>query len=81
MFLGCSFIKKFQYNRVEKFSQCSPNLKSLFIEVTNTETPQLIGVIYRSPSGNVTGFCTKFEILLSKLPDNNVHIRGRSHIT
>ena len=78
--LGIYISDKYQSNKVEKLCSCSDNIESLFIEITNTEIPQFIGVIYRPPSGNVTDFINEFELLLKDLPSNNVHIVGDFNI-
>ena len=78
--LGIYIDNEFQFNRIEKFCRCTENLESLFIEVTSTETPQIIGVIYRPPSGNENTFHEEFDDLLRELPSENVHISGDYNI-
>ena len=41
------------YSRIDAHCKCSMNLESLFIKVTNTDTPLIIGIVYRPPSGMV----------------------------
>ena len=38
------------FKRIEKYCRCSKNLESLFVQITNTESPLTVGVIYRPPS-------------------------------
>ena len=78
--LGIYIDNEFQFNRIEKICRCTENLESLFIEVTSTETPQIIGVIYRPPSGNENTFHEEFDDLLRELPSENVHISGDYNI-
>ena len=78
--LGIYIDNEFQFNRIENFCRCTENLESLFIEVTSTETPQIIGVIYRPPSGNENTFHKEFNDLLTELPSENVHISGDYNI-
>ena len=71
------YIKEdFLYNRMDEFSQCTQNLESLFVSINNTETPILIGVVYRPPSGDVKLFSSELNSLLQKLPLSNVYITG-----
>ena len=78
--LGIYVNKDFQFNRIDKFCCCTENLEALFIEVTNLETPQFIGVIYHPPSGVLTEFYAELESLLTELPNQNVHISGDFNI-
>ena len=71
---------KFLHTTCDESSQCSKNLESLFINVSNTIEPILVGVIYRPPSGNIDQFLSEFEKLLSKLPSKNVYITGDFNI-
>ena len=66
----------FQFTRIAKFCHCTENLESLFIEVTSTDTPQVIGVIYRPPSGDVIQFYKEFDDHLRELPNEHIHISG-----
>ena len=72
--------ENYQFTRVEKFCSCSTNLETLFVEVTNTETPQLVGVVYRPPSGNCLDALNELDGLLKQLPTDNVIITGDFNI-
>ena len=74
--LGIYIHENFQFNKTEKFCQCSENLESLFVQITNTENPITVGVIYRPPSGKLTQFYVELEALMRMLPDKNVMISG-----
>ena len=78
--LGIYINNDFQFTRIEKFCHCTENLESLFIEVTSTDTPQVIGVIYRPPSGDVIKFYKEFDDLLRGLPNEHIHISGDYNI-
>ena len=78
--LGIYIDNEFQFNRIKNFCRCTENLESLFIEVTSTETPQIIGVIYRPPSGNENTFHEEFDDLFRELPSENVRISGDYNI-
>ena len=60
----------FLFTVMEEYNQCSPNLESLFITISNTEQPLTIGVVYRPPSGNKSDFLSVFHTLLEKLPSS-----------
>ena len=72
--------EKYQFMRVEKFCSCSENLETLFVEVTNMEIPQLVGVIYRPPSGNCLEALNELDALMKQLPNENVTITGDFNI-
>ena len=78
--LGIYINEIYQSNKIEKLCSCSDNIESLFIEITNTEITQLIGVVYRPPSGNIIDFISEFEALLKDLPSSGVHIVGDFNI-
>ena len=58
----------FIYSESVEFNQCSPNLESLFIKVTNTNEPTFVGVIYRPPSADKDSSISELNKLLQKLP-------------
>ena len=74
--LGIYIHENFQFHKIDKFCQCSQNLESLFVEITNTENPITVGVIYRPPSGKLSEFYAELEALMKVLPDKNVMISG-----
>ena len=75
------YIKEnFLYTDVDEFNQCSCNLESLFIKITNTSEPTFVGVIYRPPNGDRETFLVEFNNLLQKLPSSNVYITGDFNI-
>ena len=78
--LGLYVHEMFQCNRVEKFCHCSPNLETLFIEITNTEQPVTVGVCYRPPNGNLSDFFREIDTLFKQLPQKNVVLTGDFNI-
>ena len=68
------------FNKNDEFSQCSKNLESLFVTITNVDTPITVGVVYRPPSGSVKGFLAEWETILNNLPKANVHLLGDFNI-
>ena len=60
-----------------KFSNCTANLETLFLDVDIGENNTYhIGVLYRPPGGNETEFLDEFKILLDAMPPYNVKIMG-----
>ena len=78
--LGIYVIDKFQFTKLDKFCNCSPNLETLFIEVTNTVKPITIGITYRPPSGDKLLFNKEVDALLQNLPKENLIIAGDFNI-
>ena len=74
--LGMYIHNNFQFTKIDKFCQCSPNLESMFVELTNTEQAVTVGVIYRPPSGKLSEFFTELDALMKMLPSKNVMITG-----
>ena len=68
------------YNRIDDYCKCSKNIESLFVKVTNTDVPQIIGIVYRPPSGQKSEFQDELDNILCKLPDKNVIIMGDFNI-
>ena len=56
--------------------KCSDNLETLFVEITNTEVPQIAGVVYRPPSGDIQDALAELDVLMKFLPSNNVALTG-----
>ena len=74
--LGVYIDNKYQYSRIEKLCKCSDNLETLFVEITNTEVPQITGVVYRPPSGNIQDAHAELDVLMKFLPSNNAALTG-----
>ena len=74
--IGMYINDQYQYNRLEHLCKCSQNLEALFVEITNTEIPQTVGVFYRPPNGKVSAALHELENLLKLLPPENVIITG-----
>ena len=64
------------FKRMDQLCTCTPNLESLFIKITNADTPVTIGVIYRPPNGDFSKFLNEINIIMKNLPDENVIIAG-----
>ena len=78
--VGLYIHNDYTFNRNDEFSQCSKNLESLFVTITNTNTPITVGVVYRSPSGSAKEFLREWENILNALPETNVHLLGDFNI-
>ena len=59
---------------------CSPNLESLFIEITNSNQPITVGVTYRPPNGDESLFHKEIDVLMKNLPSENVIVTGDFNI-
>ena len=59
---------------------CNPDIESLFVSITNSQTPYIVGVIYRPPSGNIHLFNEELLHIMTQLPDKNVYILGDFNI-
>lgn len=68
------------YNRIDSHCQCTKHIESLFIKITNSDTPITVGVLYRPPSGLKSKFIEEFDAMLATLPDKNVIIMGDYNI-
>ena len=55
-------------------------MESLFITISNTVEPIIVGILYRPPSGSVKDFLIEWESILKYLPKTNVHIMGDMNI-
>ena len=50
--------------KLDTFCMCSPNLESLFIEITNSNQPITVGVTYRPPNGDESLFHKEIDVLM-----------------
>ena len=66
----------YNYTVIEELKTCNSNIESLFIKLTNTDVPITVGIIYRSPNGDLSAFNSEFELILSKLPHKNCYVMG-----
>ena len=78
--VGMYIKEQYQFNKLEHVTKCSKNLESLFIEITNTNVPQIVGVVYRPPGGETEVALKELESLLESLPQENVSITGDFNI-
>ena len=65
---------------VENLSYSSPDIESLFVEISNVSTPVIYGVIYRPPNGDFIKFIDTLKQIQEALPDKNVRIMGDFNI-
>ena len=64
------------YSRIDKLCNCTDNLESLFIKITNTDTSITVGAVYRPPSGVISKFIEEIDALMAMAPDKDVIIMG-----
>ena len=75
--VGLYVHNKFSYTELPNVSCRSDNLESMFVKITNTAEPVIVGVVYRPPSGDYDLFLCEFESLLASFPsDIKAHILG-----
>ena len=70
----------FSFTILQEFSNCNTNIETLFIKITNTAEPIIVGVVYRPPSGDIELFNNEIERILSSLPDYKHYIMGDYNI-
>ena len=68
------------FTELSNASICTKNLESLFIEITDTNVPITVGVIYRPPGGNYEQFITELTNITAQLPNENTFILGDYNI-
>ena len=78
--LGLYIKDTYTYDEISESSICSPDIEALFIKITNTNAPIIIGVVYRPPNGNLNNFNQQFHSILETLPKSNVYIAGDFNI-
>ena len=61
-------------------SVINSDIETLFINITNTPTPITVGVVYRSPSGNIKAFIEHFNNIIQSLPLEGSYIMGDFNI-
>ena len=62
-------------------SQCTKNLETFFIKISNLEKPVTLGVVYRPPSAeSLTTSVDELEKILQSLPKEDVFITGDFNI-
>ena len=68
--------EKLVHSHCDVQSQCSKNLETLFIKITNLDKPMALGVVYRPPSAeSLEKSVDEFENIFLSLP-KGVHITG-----
>ena len=66
--------------RIENLCRCTKNIETLFVKITNIDTPTTIGVVYRPPSGNIAQFLLEYDGILASIKDENCAILGDFNI-
>ena len=65
---------------IENACYCTPDIESVFVEISNSSNPLIYGVIYRPPNGEISNFLGTMNQILEALPKDNVHIMGDFNI-
>ena len=61
---------------MKEFTICNENIESIFVEITCSNKPITVGVLYRPPSGDLWLFNKEFKVIMSKLSVKNCYILG-----
>ena len=56
------------FTKNNKLSLTSKHIESLFVSITNSSKPKVVGVIYRPPSGDISEFHKELDKILNNLP-------------
>ena len=64
----------------EKISSVSKNLESIFVRITNTTEPLLVGSVYRPPNGEIDKFYEEIETIFTQASKNVTYIMGDYNI-
>ena len=69
------------YEVCDNLSQCTNNLETLFVKVTNLTKPIYFGVIYRPPSAeSIKNSISELESIVKMLPNEDVYLAGDYNI-
>ena len=74
--LGLYVRNDLNFSEMNEFSICNENIESIFVEITCSNIPITVGVLYRPPSGDLRLFNIELEVIISKLSDKNCYILG-----
>ena len=67
---------KFSYECLNDLWICNKNIEAIFVKLTDTTQPIVVGVVYRPPSGDLHKFNEELENILLRLPNKNSYILG-----
>ena len=70
------------FNATLNSDYCIANehIESIFITITNTDEPIIVGAIYRPPSGDISKFIENLSIIIGALPQTPVYVMGDFNI-
>ena len=68
------------FDRIDELTNCTRNLETHFITITNTTAPITVGVVYRPHTGSVKDFLIEWENILANLPNTKIHLMGDLNI-
>ena len=79
--LGLYLKENLAFTHCIEQSQCTKNLETLFVKITNLSKPLYFGVIYRPPSAeSVQKSIDELESIIKNLPSQDVYISGDYNI-
>ena len=78
--LGLYVRNDLNFNEMNEFTICNENIESIFVEITCSNKPITVGVLYRPPSADLRLFNKEFKVIMSKLSDKNCYILGNYNV-
>ena len=70
--LGIYINDRYVYEPIDQLNTCTQDFESLFVKISNTDTPLNIGIVYRPPNGRLKEFLDQMESFFSTLPSNTI---------
>ena len=64
----------------EEKSIISGDIEAVFVTISNTKDPIVVGTIYRPPNGNLSNFINSLNDIIDRLPKSPVYIMGDFNI-
>ena len=77
----CLYIyNSFNFKKLDSVSVCKDHIETLFVKITSSSEPTVIGVVYRPPNCNLEHFNKEYERILDELNGSSVYILGDFNI-
>lgn len=70
----------FNATLIGEYCIVNENIESLFITITNTHEPIIVGCIYRPPNGDLSSFIQQLSNIVNELPRTPVYLLGDYNI-
>ena len=77
----CLYIhNSLNFKKLDSVSVCKDHIETLFVKITSSSEPTVIGVVYRPPNCNLEHFNKEYERILDELNGSSVYILGDFNI-